>query len=117
MSPAPAGVQPGQPAAAVQCPDQRVGDVPAARISAAADQPGPGERRRGQQPGVVAGKDRYRARAGAADGHDQAAGAARDVGAADLAQVGADQPGAGAQADQPGRPHLPLAGGLGVGER
>ena len=68
---------------------------------AAGDQPGPGERRRGQQPVVVAGQHRHRPRPGAADGHDHPAGAADHVGAAHGAQVGADQPGAGAQADQP----------------
>ena len=42
----PGGVQPRQPAPAVQRSDQRVRQVPAARIGPAADQPGPGERRR-----------------------------------------------------------------------
>jgi hypothetical protein len=66
---------------------------------------------------MVAGQDRHGARAGAAHDHEYAAGPARHVGAAHLAQVGADQPGAGAQADQPRRPHPPLRGGLGVRER
>jgi hypothetical protein len=66
---------------------------------------------------VVAGQHRHGARAGAAHGHEHAAGPARDVGAAHLAQVTADQPGAGAQADQPRGAHPPLTGRLGVGER
>ena len=70
--------------------------------------PVPANRRGGQQPGVVAGQHRHRARPGAAHGHDHAAGPARHVGAAHVAQVAADQPGAGAQADQPGRAHPPL---------
>ena len=61
----------GRPAPAVQRADQRVRQVPAARIGPAADQPGPGEPGRGQQPGVVAGQHRHRARPGAAHGdHD-----------------------------------------------
>ena len=113
----PGGVRPRQARPAIQRADQRIRQVPAARIDAAADQPAPGGPRRGQQPGVVTGKDRHRPRAGAAHGHDHAAGPARHVGAAHVAQVAADQPGAGAQADQPRRPHPPLAGGLGIGER
>ena len=66
----------GRPAAAVQRGDQRAGDVPAARIGPAADQPGPGERRGGQQPGVVAGQHRHGARPGAAHGHNHPAGPA-----------------------------------------
>ena len=76
----------------------------------------PAKRRRGQQPVVVAGQHRHRPGPGAADGDDHPAGPAGHVGAADGAQVGADQPGAGAQADQPGRPHPPRRGGLGVGQ-
>ena len=53
----------------------------------------------------------------AAHGHDHAAGPARHVAAAHVAQVAADQPGAGAQADQPRRPHPPLRRGLGVRKR
>ena len=63
---------------------------------------------------MVAGQYRHRPRPGAADGHDHPAGPADHVGAAHGAQVGADQPGAGAQADQPGGPHPPRWGGLGV---
>jgi hypothetical protein len=100
-------VQPGQPRAAVQRGDQRVGDVPAVRIGSAGDQAGSGGPRRGQQRGVVAGQDRHRAGTPAGDLHDDAARAAQDVAAAHIAQVGADQPGAGAQAHQPGRPHPP----------
>ena len=92
--PQPAGVQPGQPAPAVQRGDQRVGDVPAARIGPAADQRVPSGRRGGQQPGVVAGQHRHRARPCAAHGHHHTAGAARDVGAAHITQVAADQWGA-----------------------
>ena len=73
----PGGVQPGQPAPAVQRPDERVRQVPAARIGAAADQPGPGGPGRGQQPGVVTGQHRHRARPGAADGDHHPAGPAR----------------------------------------
>ena len=57
--PQPGGVQPGQAAPAVQRPDQRARQVPAARIGAAADQAGPGRPRGGQQPGVVAGQHRH----------------------------------------------------------
>ena len=60
----PAGVQPRQPAPAVERADQRVRDVPAARIGAAADQPVPGAPGRRQQPGVVAGQHRHRCAAG-----------------------------------------------------
>ena len=62
----PGGVQPWQAAPAVQRGDQRVRDVLAAWIGAAADQPGPGGRRGGQQPGVVAGQHRHGAGPGAA---------------------------------------------------
>ena len=113
----PGGVQPRQPASAVQRNDQRVRQVPAARTGPAADQPGPGERRGGQQPGVIAIQHRHGARSRAADGHEHAAGPAHDVAAAHIAQVAADQPGAGAQADQPGRPHPPLSRGLGIRQR
>jgi len=65
---------------------------------------------------VVAGQDRHDAGPGAADGHDDAAGPAGHVAAADSAQVGADQPGARTQADQPGRAHPPRRGRLGIGE-
>ena len=58
---------------------------------------------------VVAGQDRHRPGPGAAHGDDHAAGPADHVGTADGAQVAADQPRAGAQADQPGRPHPPRA--------
>jgi hypothetical protein len=47
--PQPGGIQPRQPVPAVQGRDQRMGEVPPARIGAAADQPVPGELRRGQQ--------------------------------------------------------------------
>ena len=113
----PGGVQPRQAGAAVQRSEQRAGDVPAARVSPAADQRVPGERRGGQQRGVVAGKHRHCPRAGAAHGHEHAAGAAADVGAARIAQIRADQPGAGAQANQPGSAHLPPRGGLDVRQR
>ena len=96
----PAGVQPRQPGPAGQRPGQRVGDVAPGRVGAAGDQLLAGERRRCQQPAVVAGQHRHRPRPGAADGHDDAAGPAADVGAAHAAQVGADQPGA----RRPGRP-------------
>ena len=49
----------------------------------------------------------------AADRHDHAAGAGADVGAAHVAQVGADQPGAGAEADQRGGARPPAGRGLG----
>jgi hypothetical protein len=52
--PQPRGVQPRQSRTAVQGGDQRIGDVPAAGISPAADQRVPREPGRGQQPGVVA---------------------------------------------------------------
>src|SRR5260370_541550 len=45
-------------------------------------------------------------------GDDPPAGPADHVGAADGAQAAADQPGAGTQADQPGRPHPPRERGL-----
>jgi hypothetical protein len=66
---------------------------------------------------VVAGQDRHHPRPAAAHVDDDTAGAAGDVAAADAAQAGADQPGTGPQADQPGRPHPPRQGGLGVRER
>ena len=72
---------------------------------------------RGQQPRVVAGQHRHRAAARAPDLHDHAAGTAGHVGAAHVAQVTADQPGARAQADKPGRAHPPLLRGLGVRQR
>ena len=112
--PQPAGVQPRQARPSVQRSDQRAGDITAARVSPAADQPGPREPGCGQQPGVVAGQHRHGARPGAADGDHDPAGPARDVTSARVAQVAADQPGAGAQADQARRPHPPLRSGLGV---
>jgi hypothetical protein len=63
---------------------------------------------------VVAGQHRHGPRPGTANLHDDPAGAAGDVGAVHVAQVGADQPGAGAQADQPARAHPPRHRGLGV---
>ena len=65
---------------------------------------------------MVAGQHRHGSWPAAADGHDHAAGAGADVGAADRPQVGADQPGAGAQADQPGGAHPPRGGRLRGGE-
>jgi len=55
---------------------------------------------------VVAGKDRHRPRPGAAHVHDDPAGAAGHVTAADAARVHSGQAGAGAsaQADQPTYP-------------
>ena len=98
----------GSPVPAGQRADQRGGDVAAAGVGAAADQPGPGGCRRGQQPAVVAGQHRHRPRPGAAaDGDDHPAGPAGHVGAVHGAQVSADQPGAGPQADQPARAHPP----------
>ena len=79
--------------------------------------PVPGEPGGGQQRGVVAGQHRHHTGAPSADLDEHAAGAVGHVGAAHVAQVAADQPGPGAQADQGRRPHLPLAGGLGIGER
>ena len=114
----PGGVQPRQPAPAVQRPDQRIGQVPAARVGAAADQGVPGGPGRGQQRRVVAGQYRHGPRAAAAADRDHdPAGPARHVAAAHLAQVTADRPSAGAQGDQPGRPHPPFRGRLGVRER
>jgi hypothetical protein len=78
---------------------------------------GPGGPRCGQQRGVVAGQRRHRPRPGAGDGDHDPAGPARDVGAAHVPQIRADQPGAGPEADQPGRARPPLAGGLGIGQR
>ena len=63
---------------------------------------------------MVAGQHRHGTRPGAAhDDHDPA-GPARYVAAAHIPQVAADQPGAGAQADQPGRLHPPPGRGLRV---
>jgi hypothetical protein len=82
-------------------------------VGAAGQQPVAGERRRGEQPVVVAGKHRHAARrAAAADGHDDPAGAGADVGAAHVPQVGADQPRACAQAHQRAGPVTPRLGGL-----
>ena len=92
-------------------------DVPPAGIGPAADQPGPGEPGRSQQPGVVAGQHRHHAGAAAPDLDHDAARAAQDVAAAHVAQASADQPGAGSQADQPRGAHPPLRGGLGAGQR
>ena len=83
----------------------------------AGDQAGPGELRGGQQELVVAGQHRHGPRPPAAHLHDDAAGPAGDVAAADGPQVGADQPGACSQADQPGGAHPPRGRGLGVRER
>ena len=107
----------GRPGAAVQRGDQRVRDVPPGRIGPAADQRGPGEPGCGQQPGVVAGQHRNRARPGAAHKDNDPAGPGDHVAAARVAQVAADQPGTRAQADQPGRAHPPLRSGLGVRQR
>ena len=56
----------GRPRPAVQRGDQRVREVPPARIGPAADQRVPGEPGRRQQPGVVAGQHRHRPRPRAA---------------------------------------------------
>jgi hypothetical protein len=66
---------------------------------------------------VVTGQYRHRARPEAADGDHDPAGPARDIAAARVAQVTADQPGTRAQADQARRPHPPLPRGLGIGQR
>jgi hypothetical protein len=66
---------------------------------------------------MIAGQHRDRPRPGAAHGDHDPAGPARHVGAARVAQVAADQPGAGAEADQPGRAQPPLPGRLGVRQR
>ena len=113
----PAGVQPGQAGPAGQGAGQRGGHVAAGRVSPAGDQAGPGERRCGQQQLVVAGQHRHGPRPPPAHLHQDAAGPADDVAAAHLAQVGADQPGARAEADQPGRAHPPRCRRLGGGER
>ena len=113
----PGGVQPRQPAPAVQGGGQRVRDVPPARVGAAADQAGPRGRSSGQQPALVARDDGNRPCTRAPDCHDHAAGPAADVGAPDVAQVAADQPGAGPQADQRRHPHPPRCRGLRIGQR
>jgi hypothetical protein len=66
---------------------------------------------------MVAGQHRHRARPAAAYRDYHPGGPAGDVAAARVAQVAADQPGPGAQADQTRRPHPPLRGGLGIGQR
>ena len=96
-----AGVQPGQAGPAGQGAGQRGGHVAAGRVVPAGDQAGPGERRGGQQQLVVAGQHRHRPRPPPAHRHDDAAGAADDVAAADGAQVGADQPDAGPRQTSP----------------
>jgi hypothetical protein len=115
--PQPRCIQPGQPGSPVQRADQRVRQVPAAGIGPAADQAVPGEARSGQQQGVVAGQHRHSTRPGAAHGDHDPAGPARHVPAAHVAQIRPDQPGAGAQADQPRRPHPPSHRGLRVRQR
>ena len=87
-----------------------------AGIGPAADRRGPGGRRRGQQPAVAAGQHRHDPGPGAADGdHDPPDRQITPV--PRTAQVGADQPGAGAQADQPGGPHPARQRGLRVRQR
>ena len=66
---------------------------------------------------MVAGQYRHCPRPRAAHGDDHAAGAGDHVGAADLPQVTADHPGAGAQADQPRRPRPARGCGLRVRQR
>ena len=108
----------GQAGAAGQRPGQRVADVVPSRVGAAGDQLLAGERGGGQQRGVVAGQHRRGARpAAAADGHDDAAGPADDVAAAHAAEVGADQPGPGPQADQRGSARPPRHRRLSIRER
>ncbi len=66
---------------------------------------------------MVAGQHRHGARrAAAAHLNDHAARPLDDVAAAGLPQVGADQPGPGAEADQAGRPGPPRWRGLGGGQ-
>ena len=113
----PAGVQPRQARPAIQRFDQRTGDVPAARIGAAADQGVLREPGRRQQRDVIPAEHRYGTRTVAADPDYDTSGPARHVAAAHVAQVAADQPGASAQADQPGRPHPAFRCGLCVRER
>jgi hypothetical protein len=119
----PGGAQPGsvqrrQPGSAGQRPGQRVADVMPCRVGAAGEQLPAGELRGLQKPGVVAGQHRHcPRRAAAADGHDDTVAAPADVSTANVAQVGADQPGAGAEADQRGGAHPPRRRGLGIGER
>jgi hypothetical protein len=86
-------------------------------LGAAADQAAPGEPGSGQQPALVAGQHRHRPGAQAPDLDDDPAGPARDVSAARVAKVAADQPGTCPEADQPGRAHPPLQRGLGIRQR
>jgi hypothetical protein len=110
----PAGVQPGQAGPARERGHQRGGQVAPRRVSAAGCQCLPGERGGFQQLVLVAGQHRHRPRPGPARHHQDTAGAADDVGAADVAQVGADQPGTRPEADQGGRAHPPPCRGLRV---
>jgi len=90
--------------------------LPRSGFSPAGQEAFRGERGGFQQRRVVAGQHRHRPRPGTAyPGHDTA-GPAGDVGAAGVAQVGADQPGTRAQADQRGGPRTPARCGLGGGE-
>jgi hypothetical protein len=70
-------------------------------FGASADQTGPGGPGRGQQRGVVTGQDGNRPRPPSADRHEQPARPRDHVRAPGIAQIAADQPGAGPQADPP----------------
>jgi len=98
--PQPAGVQGRQPGPAGQRPGQRVGDVAPLGQLAPGEEVLAGERGCFQQPLLITGQHRHRPRCPAAHLDDDTAGPAADVGAADVAQVRADQPGARAQAPQ-----------------
>ena len=111
----PGGVQPGQPGPAGQRPDQRRGDVPAAGIGPAADQPGPGGRRRGQQPVVVAGQHRHRPRPGAARTATITPPDRQVTSVPCTSRRSARiSPAPAPRQISPARPHPPLRGGLGV---
>ena len=110
----PGGVQPRQPAPAVQRADQRVRQIPAAGIGPAADQSGPGESCGRQQPAMVAGKHRHPAASRAPHPDDDATGAGRSrrCRARRAGQCGSAR--RRPQADQACRAHPPLPSGLGV---
>ena len=107
----------GQPAPAGQRASQRVGDVAPLGLGAAGQEVTAGERGGFQQRGVVAGQHGHGPRRTAAHPDDHAARALQNVGAAGVAQVGADQSRPGAQADQRRCARPPGRRRLGVGQR
>ena len=96
--------------------DEGAGHVAPAGLGPADDESSTGPVRRGQSPRRQLGAHGNAACTRPAHRNDHAAGARRDVRAGHQAQVGSEEPGAGAERDQPAGALATSLGGLGVAE-